>query len=71
MEFDDKQLIAIIRYSMPEGMKDQAEMAFYKYIRNIEERAYRRADMGRNTYDAGYADGWDAGLEYAETMEDY
>lgn len=71
MEFDDEQLVSIIRYSMPEGMKDEAEIAFYKYIRNIEERAARRADMGHNTYNEGYADGWDAALEYADTMEDY
>lgn len=62
MEFDDEQLVSIIRYSMPEGMKDQAELAFYKYLRGIEARAARRADMGRNTYDAGYAEGFDAGM---------
>lgn len=64
MDFTTEELVAMIRYSMPDGMKDKAEEAFYNYLDGIRQRGNMPAvEIGRERgYDDGYAQGFDAGM---------
>lgn len=64
MDFTTEELVSIIRYSMPDGMKDKAEEAFYNYLDGIRERSNMPAvEIGQECgYAEGYAEGFDTGM---------
>lgn len=70
MDFTTEELVSIIRYSMPDGMKDQAELGFYKYVRQIEGKAFDRGErqapaVERRALDEAFQEGYDEGYEQA------
>lgn len=69
MKFTTDEVKALVIATMPGPMKDAAEEAFIDWLDQIVETVTANASQSRQGYDEGYADGWDAALDYVDSAE--